>query len=67
MIAFATAATFHSGCRRRAVKRALAQGSQERQGARRLDARSRHKLRIQTKKLRYAVEFFASVFEASAR
>ena len=27
-----------------------------------LDARSRHKLRIQTKKLRYAVEFFASVF-----
>jgi triphosphatase len=27
-----------------------------------LDARSRHKLRIQTKKLRYSVEFFASVF-----
>jgi inorganic triphosphatase YgiF len=28
----------------------------------RLDARSRHKLRIQTKKLRYAVEFFAALF-----
>jgi triphosphatase len=27
-----------------------------------LDARSRHKLRIQTKKLRYAAEFFASLF-----
>jgi triphosphatase len=27
-----------------------------------LDARSRHKLRIQAKKLRYAVEFFASLF-----
>jgi triphosphatase len=27
-----------------------------------LDARGRHKLRIQTKKLRYAVEFFASLF-----
>jgi CHAD domain-containing protein len=27
-----------------------------------LDARSRHKLRIQTKKLRYAVEFFAGLF-----
>jgi len=27
-----------------------------------LDARSRHKLRIQTKKLRYAVEFFGSLF-----
>ena len=27
-----------------------------------LDARSRHKLRIQTKKLRYAAEFFASPF-----
>jgi triphosphatase len=27
-----------------------------------LDPRSRHKLRIQTKKLRYAVEFFASLF-----
>jgi CHAD domain-containing protein len=27
-----------------------------------LDARSRHKLRIQTKKLRYATEFFASLF-----
>ena len=27
-----------------------------------LDARSRHKLRIQTKKLRYAGEFFASLF-----
>ena len=29
----------------------------------RLDARSRHKLRIQTKKLRYAVEFFATLFQ----
>ena len=28
----------------------------------RLDARSRHKLRIQTKKLRYAAEFFATLF-----
>jgi len=28
----------------------------------RLDARSRHKLRIQAKKLRYAAEFFASLF-----
>jgi CHAD domain-containing protein len=28
-----------------------------------LDARGRHRLRIQTKKLRYAVEFFATVFE----
>ena len=28
----------------------------------RLDARSRHKLRIQTKKVRYACEFFASFF-----
>ena len=28
----------------------------------RLDARSRHKLRIQTKKLRYAAEFFARLF-----
>ncbi len=28
----------------------------------RLDARSRHKLRIQTKKLRYAAEFFAALF-----
>ena len=28
-----------------------------------LDERSRHKLRIQAKKLRYAVEFFASLFE----
>ena len=28
----------------------------------RLDARSRHKLRIQTKKVRYACEFFASLF-----
>jgi triphosphatase len=27
-----------------------------------LDARSRHKLRIQTKKLRYAAEFFAALF-----
>jgi triphosphatase len=27
-----------------------------------LDARGRHKLRIQAKKLRYGVEFFASVF-----
>jgi CHAD domain-containing protein len=27
-----------------------------------LDARSRHKLRIQAKKLRYAAEFFSSVF-----
>jgi CHAD domain-containing protein len=27
-----------------------------------LDARSRHKLRIQTKKLRYAAEFFATLF-----
>jgi len=27
-----------------------------------LDARSRHKIRIQTKKLRYATEFFASLF-----
>ena len=27
-----------------------------------LDARSRHKLRIQTKKLRYAAEFFANLF-----
>ena len=27
-----------------------------------LNARGRHKLRIQTKKLRYAVEFFATVF-----
>lgn len=27
-----------------------------------LDARERHKLRIQTKKLRYAVEFFATLF-----
>lgn len=27
-----------------------------------LDARSRHRLRIQTKKLRYAVEFFAALF-----
>jgi inorganic triphosphatase YgiF len=27
-----------------------------------LDARSRHKLRIQTKKVRYAAEFFASLF-----
>jgi CHAD domain-containing protein len=27
-----------------------------------LDARSRHKLRIQTKKLRYAAEFFGSLF-----
>src|SRR5262249_51852069 len=30
----------------------------------RLDARSRHKLRIQTKKLRYAVEFFAALFSS---
>jgi triphosphatase len=29
-----------------------------------LDARGRHKLRIQTKKLRYAAEFFASLFTA---
>ena len=28
----------------------------------RLDARSRHKLRIQTKKLRYAAEFFTTLF-----
>src|SRR5262249_54593775 len=28
-----------------------------------LDASSRHKLRIQTKKLRYAAEFFASLFQ----
>jgi CHAD domain-containing protein len=28
-----------------------------------LDARSRHKLRIQAKKLRYAMEFFASLFD----
>lgn len=28
-----------------------------------LDARSRHKLRIQAKKLRYAVEFFAALFQ----
>jgi CHAD domain-containing protein len=28
----------------------------------RLDSRTRHKLRIQTKKLRYAAEFFASLF-----
>jgi triphosphatase len=28
----------------------------------RLDARSRHKLRIQAKKLRYAAEFFVSLF-----
>ena len=31
----------------------------------RLDARSRHKLRIQSKKLRYAVEFFATLFPGS--
>jgi inorganic triphosphatase YgiF len=30
----------------------------------RFDARSRHKLRIQTKKLRYAAEFFATLFTA---
>jgi inorganic triphosphatase YgiF len=29
-----------------------------------LDARNRHKLRIQTKKLRYAAEFFATLFTA---
>jgi triphosphatase len=29
-----------------------------------LDAPSRHKLRIQAKKLRYAVEFFASLFDS---
>ena len=29
-----------------------------------LDPRSRHKLRIQAKKLRYAVEFFASLFDS---
>ena len=29
-----------------------------------LDARRRHKLRIQAKKLRYAVEFFASLFDS---
>ena len=29
----------------------------------RLDARRRHKLRIQTKKLRYAAEFFATLFQ----
>lgn len=28
-----------------------------------LDPRSRHKLRIQTKKLRYAAEFFATLFQ----
>ncbi len=31
-------------------------------GLAQLDARSRHKLRIQTKKLRYAAEFFATLF-----
>ena len=29
-----------------------------------MDARRRHRLRIQAKKLRYAVEFFASLFES---
>jgi inorganic triphosphatase YgiF len=32
-----------------------------------LDARSRHKLRIQTKKLRYAAEFFSSLFTGKRR
>jgi len=34
----------------------------KRKGLTQLNARGRHKLRIQTKKLRYAVEFFATLF-----
>jgi triphosphatase len=32
-----------------------------------LDPRSRHKLRIQAKKMRYALDFYASIFEGSTR
>ena len=45
--------------RRRATGATLAQGGKK---LAQLNARSRHKFRIQTKKLRYATEFFCSLY-----
>jgi triphosphatase len=47
---------------RRAIDPTLAQSPQKGKGLAQLDAPSRHRLRILAKKLRYAAEFFASLF-----